>query len=162
MSRKSAPIRSAPLKSTPLRSSNKACSPKICTSEISFSKVFTVDGAGATRRQPRGRRDRAARHHQRRAVLRRCGDHAGAVGALGDRRHQARHRCVRSLCRAADGGHSAGAVCGAVARYGARRRLLRAGDVRLVRRHRDRGDPPDHAASRGACLRSIRSMPSRS
>ncbi len=36
--------------------------------------------------------DRAARHHLRRAVLRRRGDYAGAVGIVGDRRHQARHR----------------------------------------------------------------------
>ena len=38
------------------------------------------------------RRHRAARHHLRRAVLRRRRHHAGAVGAVGDRRHQARHR----------------------------------------------------------------------
>ena len=81
----------------------------------------------------RRRRHRAARHRQRRAVLWRRGDHAGAVGAVGDRRHQARHRGVRSLCGAADGGHPARAVRGAVARHRAGRGLLRAGDVHLVR-----------------------------
>ena len=54
---------------------------------------------------------------------------------------------VRTLCGAADGAHPARAVCGSVARHRARRRLLRAGDVRLVRRHRDRCDHPDHAPS---------------
>ena len=43
----------------------------------------------------------AARHHQRRAVLRRRGDHAGAVGALGGRRPQDRDAGLRRLtsCR---------------------------------------------------------------
>ena len=86
--------------------------------------------------------DRPARDHQRRVVLRRCGHYAGAVGAFGDRRHQARHLGVRSLCGAADGDHSAGAVCGSVARHRAGRRLLRAGHVHLVRGDCDRGDPP--------------------
>ena len=121
-----------------------------------------ADGAGPARgRQPR-RRDRAARHHQRRAVLRRRGDHAGAVGAFGDRRHQARHRGVRSLCRAADGDHPGGAVCGSVARHRARRGLLRTGDVHLVRRHRDRGRSARSCGIPRSCLRSIRFTPSRS
>ena len=105
-------------------------------------------------------RDRAARHHQRRAVLWRRRDHAGAVGAVGDRRHQARHRGLRSLCRAADRAHPGRAVCGAVARHRARRGILRADHVRLVRRDRDRGDPADHRSIPRCCWRSIRSMPS--
>ena len=109
-----------------------------------------ADGAGAARgRQGRGC-DRAARHHLRRAVLWRRGHHAGAVGIVGDRRHQARHRHLRTLCRAADGDHSGGAVCRAVPRHRARRRVLRTGHVRLVRRHRDRGRAADRAASRSA------------
>ena len=110
----------------------------------------------------RRRLDRAARDHQRRAVLRRRGDHAGAVGAVGDRRHQARHRDVRALCRAADRAHPVGVVCGPVARHRACRRVLRARDVRLVRRasrsrrcRRSCGIPK-------CCWRSIRSMPSHS
>ena len=96
------------------------------------------------------RRDRAARHHLRRAVLRRCGPDAGAVGTVGDRRHQARYRDLRALCRAVDGDHSGGAVRRPVPRHGARRRVLRADHVRLVRRHRDRGRAADHAPSRSA------------
>src|ERR1700682_2366516 len=49
---------------------------------------------------------------------------AGAVGTVGDRRHQARHRHLRSLCRAADRDHPAGAVCGSIARHGAGRGIL--------------------------------------
>ena len=94
--------------------------------------------------------DRAARHHLRRAVLWRRGDYAGAVGIVGDRRHQARHRNLRTLCRAADGDHPGGAVCRAVPRHRARRRVLRTGHVRLVRRHRGRGRAADYAASRSA------------
>ena len=105
------------------------------------------------------RRDRAARHHLRRAVLRRRGAHAGAVGAVGDRRHQARHRDLRTLCRAADVDHSGGAVRGPVPRHRARRRVLRTDHVRLVRRHRDRGRAADRAPSRSAVWRSIRSTP---
>ena len=57
---------------------------------------------------------------------------------------------LRSLCRAADRDHPGGAVCGPVARHRARRRVLRADHVRLVRGDRDRGHAADHAASRGA------------
>ena len=103
--------------------------------------------------------DRAARHHLRRAVLRRRGDHAGAVGVVGDRGHQARHRDLRTLCRAADGDHPGGAVRGAVPRHRPRRRVLRTGHVRLVRRHRGRGRAADHARIPKCCWRSIRSMP---
>src|ERR1700733_11952069 len=97
-----------------------------------------ADGAGATRGRPRRGRDRAARDHQRRAVLRRRGDHAGAIGAFGDRGHQAGDRGIRSVCGAADGDHFAGAVRGAVAWHGAGRRLFRPGDGGLVRCHCDR------------------------
>ena len=65
---------------------------------------------------------------------------------------------VRSLCRAADGGHPGRAVCGAVARHRARRCLLRAGDVRLVRGHRDRGLCRRSRSIPKCCWRSIRSM----
>ena len=105
------------------------------------------------------RLDRAARHHQRRAILWRRRDYAGVVGAVGDRRHQARHRGLRALCRAADRAHPGGAVCGSVARHRARRRLLRADHVHLVCRPGGRGGAADLAAPRGA-VRSIRSMPS--
>ena len=55
----------------------------------------------AQRAVVRARRDRAARHHLRRVVLWRCRHHAGAVGIVGDRRHQARHRRLSILmsCR---------------------------------------------------------------
>ena len=42
-----------------------------------------ADGAGATRGQPRRGCDCPARDHQRRVVLWRCGDYAGAVGVFG-------------------------------------------------------------------------------
>ena len=119
-----------------------------------------ADGAGAARGRQGRRRDRAARHHQRRAVLRRRRHHAGAVGAVGDRRHQARHRDLRALCRAAHRAHPGGAVCGSVARHRACRRVLRADHVRLVRRHRDRGRAADRCGIPKCCWRSIRSMPS--
>ena len=107
-----------------------------------------ADGAGAARRQQGRRCDRAARHHLRRAVLRRRGHHAGAVGAIGDRRHQARHRDLRSLCRAAHRRHSGAAVRRPVARHRQRRGVLRPGDVRLVRGHLDCRRAADRAASR--------------
>ena len=109
-----------------------------------------ADGAGATRGRQGRRRDRAARHHLWRAVLRRRGPDPGAVGAVGDRRHQARYRDLRALCRAADADHSGGAVRRPVPWHRARRRVLRADHVRLVRRHRDRGRAADHAPSRSA------------
>ena len=107
------------------------------------------------------RRDRAARHHQRRAVLRRRRHHAGAVGAVGGRRHQARHRDLRTLCRAADRGHPGRAVCRAVARH-------RAASPRSSVRSCASGSPSSRSRpcrrSRGiprCCWRSIRSMRSR-
>ena len=118
-----------------------------------------ADGAGATRGEQGRRRDRAARHHLWRAFLRRRGPYTGAVGAVGDRRHQARHRDLRTLCRAADADHPGGAVRRAVPRHRARRRVLRTGHVRLVRRHCDRGRAADIARIPKCCWRSIRSTP---
>ena len=81
-----------------------------------------ADGAGAAAVGASSGAHRAARHHQRRAVLRRRHDHAGAVGALGDRRPQGRDAGVRSLRRAAHGRDPGRAVRGAVARHRARSR----------------------------------------
>ncbi len=67
---------------------------------------------------------------------------------------------VRTLCRAADGDHPGRAVCGAVARHRARRRILRTDHVRLVRGHRDRGACRRSRGIRKCCWRSIRSTPS--
>ena len=79
-----------------------------------------------------------------------------AIRAFGDRGNDNRHRGVRTLCGGADDRDPARAVCGSVARHGACCRLFRAGDVHLVRRHRDRGDTPDHATSRSAsCAKSV-------
>ena len=97
-----------------------------------------------------GGRDRAARHHLRRAVLRRRGHHAGALGAVGGRGHQARHADLRALCRAADGRHPGGAVCRAVARHRAGRGVFGPVMLRLVRRHRGRGRAAHRATSRSA------------
>ena len=118
-----------------------------------------ADGAGATRGEQGRGCDRAARHHLRRAVLRRRGHYARTFGAVGDRRHQARYRDLRTLCRAADGHHSGGAVCRAVPWHCPRRRVVRTDHVHLVRRHRDRGRTADRAASPKCCWRSIRSTP---
>ena len=65
---------------------------------------------------------------------------------------------IRPLRRAAHGDHSDRAVRGSVARHRARRHVLRAGDVRLVRGHRGRGRAADHAVIPKCCWRSIRSM----
>ena len=95
-----------------------------------------ADGARLARaRQDHGRGD-AARHHQRLAVLRRCGDHAGAVGAVRDRRPQGRDAGLRCLHRAADGGDPGRSVRGAVAWHRAGRDLLRPDHGGVV--HRDR------------------------
>ena len=66
---------------------------------------------------------------------------------------------LRTLCRAADADHPGGAVCRAVPRHRARRRVLRTDHVRLVRRHRDRGRAADHRGIPKCCSRSIRSTP---
>ena len=68
---------------------------------------------------------RAARHRQRRAVLRRCRHHAGAVGALGDRRPRRRNAGIPRLRGAADRGHPGRAVCVSVARHRERRGAVR-------------------------------------
>ncbi len=82
------------------------------------------------------RRGGAARHHQRRAVLRRRRAHAGAVGALRDRRPEDRDAGVRSLRRAAHRRDPDRAVCRAVARHREGRSLLRPDHAGLVHRHR--------------------------
>ena len=76
-----------------------------------------ADGAGATRAGTQRRRGGAARHHQRRAVLRRRRAHAGAVGALRDRRPEDRDAGVRALRRAAHRRDPDRAVRRAVARH---------------------------------------------
>ena len=106
-----------------------------------------ADGLGATRRRQKCTHYRPAWHYQRRAVLRRRRHHAGPVGAVGDRRHQARDPGVRSLRRAADHDHPDGVVCGTVARHGARCGIFRTDHVRLVRGDRNRGAAADRAAS---------------
>ena len=80
------------------------------------------------------RLDHPARHHQRRAVLRRRDHHAGAVGALGRRRPEGRNAGLRALRRAAHGGDPGRAVCRAVARHRQGRGLLRPDHAGLVRR----------------------------
>jgi KUP system potassium uptake protein len=55
-----------------------------------------ADGVGATCGQQTFWRDRAARYHQRRVVLRRRGHHDGTVGASAIEGHQARHCGVRT------------------------------------------------------------------
>ena len=84
----------------------------------------------------------AARHHQRRAVLRRRGDHAGAVGAVGGRRPEDRDAGLRSLCRAADGGDPDRAVRRAVARH-------RAGSRPSSVRSRWSGSSPSRSPASG-------------
>ena len=91
------------------------------------------DGAGATRvGSGRGVR-RSPRHHRRRAVLRRRGDHAGAVGAVGGRGPRDCRSASRRLRHSTVGLHPARAVSGSVAGHGAGGDVLRAGHGRLVR-----------------------------
>ena len=106
-----------------------------------------IDGAGAARARPERRRRRALRHHQRGAVLWRCDDHAGAVGAVRDRRPQGRNAGVRSLRRAAHRRHSRGLVRRAVDRH-------RAGSQRSSARSRSCGSSPSPfpASSRSAAI----------
>ena len=96
------------------------------------------------------------RHHQRGAVLRRCHDHAGAVGAVRDRGSQGRHSRLRSLHRAADHGDPGRAVRGAIARDRAGRDLLRPDHGAVVRRHRDRRASLMSPPGRRSCSPSIR------
>ncbi len=91
-----------------------------------------------------------ARHDQRRSVLRRCDDHAGAVGAVGGRGPGSRDAGAARLCRPTGGGDPVRPVRGAVAGHGARRVVLRSDHFGLVLRARRcrrlaRGAKPNRA-----------------
>ena len=75
-----------------------------------------------------------ARHHQRRAVLRRCDDHTGALGSVRRRGPENRHAGIRTLCRADHGRDPRRAVLGAVARHRQGRGLFRSDHAGLVHR----------------------------
>ena len=84
----------------------------------------------------RGRRHPDGRYLRRRAVLRRCDHHAGDLGAVGGRGPGGGHPRIRPLCGADHPDHPRRAVCGAALRHRQRGHGVRAGDARLVHRHR--------------------------
>src|SRR5262249_6991699 len=109
-----------------------------------------ADGVGAALPAKGRRCHRAVRHHQRRPVLRRCHDHACAVGALGDRGPQGRHACFRTLRGAADRAHFGAAIRVPIARNGQGGGILRPDHAGMVRHHCHRRTVARGAESRRA------------
>ncbi len=93
---------------------------------------------------------RAARHHQRGFVLRRCRHHAGVVGAVRRRGSRRRNAGIPCLRRAADDRDPAGAVCLPVARHREGGGAVRSDHGGLVRGDRHTRPDLDRRRSRRA------------